>query len=124
MFRAIHTGLAGSGLRFAPFIDYSTVYDDWELYIPVSDRILDGMCYKSESEKAFFGNCRASARTNTSGDRGRTAHLGAAFLSPAQPGKKGHWGYDPAGARTRVQAVIDAGAPEIGMFNLIDTASW
>ena len=128
IFRAIHTGLHGSGLRFAPFIDYSTVYEDWTMYIPVSDRILDGMCYKSESEKAFFGNCRASAKPNsTTVNRAHTAHLGAALCSCAKPGdccKKGKWGYSPAGARTRVQAVIDAGSPEIGMFNLKGTAAW
>ncbi len=126
IFRGIHDGLKVSSprIRFAPFIDYSTVYDDWPMYIPVTDRILDGMCYKSESEQAFFSNCRASARPNASVNHAHTGHLGAAFLSPATPGKKGHWGYSASGARTRVQAVIDAGAPEIGMFNLIGTAHW
>lgn len=122
LFRLIHESLSESGVRFAPFIDYSTVYDDWKLYIPVSDRILDGMCYKSESEAAFFKYCRASAKQNTTTPA--LHHLGAAFLSPAEPGRKGHWGYDAEGARIRVQAVIDAGSPEIGMFNLIDTAPW
>eukprot|EP00051_Salpingoeca_urceolata_P004922 m.68891 g.68891 ORF g.68891 m.68891 type:complete len:304 (+) comp13936_c0_seq3:143-1054(+) len=120
LFSVVKPALNANGARLAPYIDHGSVYDHWEAFLGVTDKVLDGACYWTESPFDWYKACRPFHLNTTA----QKAHAAPALLASAKPGPKGHWGFDKKGAEEKLAQITHHGLSEIGMFALKDIAKF
>eukprot|EP00054_Salpingoeca_dolichothecata_P029012 m.224806 g.224806 ORF g.224806 m.224806 type:complete len:364 (-) comp26372_c0_seq2:25-1116(-) len=115
---AVRTKLNSLHARLTMYTNGEAIYDEWTSYFDVTDRLLDGSCYESESRFHWEKACRPLHHPNS------TDHEAPALLSGWHGGKPGHWGYTKEAAVEKMVAVKAHNLTEVAMFNLQDEAAF
>eukprot|EP00041_Stephanoeca_diplocostata_P014780 m.279052 g.279052 ORF g.279052 m.279052 type:complete len:282 (-) comp19796_c0_seq4:663-1508(-) len=115
---AMRQRLNSDGTRLTMYTNGEAIYGNWKSYFAVTDRLLDGSCYMSESEEHWRRACRPINGLN------HTDHQAPALLSGRSGGKPGKWGYTREAAEDKMNISTLHHLPEVAMFNLASMAEW